>query len=403
MTMIEIPVLKPPDVLDEYLTQFRPLFNRRQYRQFCRYVTASMVTPTRSVAHMNGVMVEHTNQSNLNRFLSTIDTMDMFRKSVSLINSNSSDPILVLDDTVLQRSGKHIDGAGWVYDHSQGKSVWGMSLITAAVSCSEGIFPLNVDIKPVHSHGSGHGLSKITMQMAVIKRAISAGLNFTMAVFDSWYFASKLVNFLESHGKDWISEAKSDRVIFTDGRWIPIGEYASSLNRRKMKSYTIGEEQYLTYSTVVKMRKIGDVRIIISLGKDGKKFFVTNRIDMKPKRIMEMYLRRWDIEVMHREYKQDGSRRIYQRVFAGLLRGLKLSLLGDLLLELSADRSMATRLKIRSCTPGLRHRSMALRLLNDLFLALEEKGKRLLDSILDSIGKPYTSTIAGSGGQNAKL
>lgn len=149
---------------------------------------------------MNGVMVDHTNQSNLNRFLSTIDTMDMFRKSMELINSNGSDPVLVLDDTVLQRSGKHIDGDGWVYDHSQRKSVWGMSLLTAAISFSEGIFPLNVDIKPVH--GSGHGMSKITMQTAVIRRAIAAGLNFTMAVFDSWYFASKLVRFLEKHGKD---------------------------------------------------------------------------------------------------------------------------------------------------------------------------------------------------------
>ena len=84
--MIEIPVLKPPDVLKDLLGEFKPMFGRRQYTQFCRYMTASWVSPTRSVAHLNGISAEHTNQSNLNRFLMNIDTLDIFRKSVDLIN-----------------------------------------------------------------------------------------------------------------------------------------------------------------------------------------------------------------------------------------------------------------------------------------------------------------------------
>ena len=84
----------------------------------------------------------------------------------------------------------------------------------------------------------------------------------------------------------------------------------------------------------------------MSRGIDSEKFFVTKRIDMKPERIMEMYLRRWDIEVMHRELKQDGLGRIFQRVFAGLVGSAKLSLLGELLLEISALRSRETWLKL---------------------------------------------------------
>ena len=36
---------------------------------------------------------------------------------------------------------------------------------------------------------------------------------------------------------------------------------------------------------------------------------------------------------------------------------------------------------------------MDLRLLQDLFVALENRGSKILDAILESIGKPYTSTI----------
>ena len=78
------------------------MLNRRYYRQFCRYISASWASPTRSVAHLNGISVENTNQSNLNRFLMNINTLDMFHKSVELINRHCTDPVLVLDDTVLQ-------------------------------------------------------------------------------------------------------------------------------------------------------------------------------------------------------------------------------------------------------------------------------------------------------------
>ena len=351
------------------------------------------------MAHLNGIHVEHTNQSNLNRFLRNINTLDIFRKSVDLINRHCSDPILILDDTVLQRSGKHIQGSGWVYNHSEGKTVWGMSLVSAAISGNEGIFPLNLDFRPSDSgaHESSRIPSKIVMQMGVIKRAITAGLIFSTVVFDSWYFASGLVRFLEREERDWITEAKGNRLILVDGEWIRISDYARSLDPGRMKCITIGGKQYFTRSIITRMKKIGEVRIVVSRGIDSEKF-VTNRIDWKPKEIVEMYLRRWDIETMHRELKQDGLGSIYQRMFAGLLGTAKLSLLGDLLLEISAMRTLESQLKIGERTPDLRFRSMALRLIADLFKALENKGYRLLDIILESIRKPYTSTIVRSGG-----
>jgi hypothetical protein len=112
--MIEIPVIRLPYVVQNLLAEFSPMFDHRQYRQFCRYITCSWASPTRSVAHLNSTSVEHTNQGNLNGFLRSIDTLEIFRKSVDLINRYCTDPVLVLDDTVLQRSGKHVHRTGWL-------------------------------------------------------------------------------------------------------------------------------------------------------------------------------------------------------------------------------------------------------------------------------------------------
>lgn len=109
----------------------------------------------------------------------------------------------------------------------------------------------------------------------------------------------------------------------------------------------------------------------------------------KAKRIKEMHLRRWDIEVMHREIKKNGLGRIYQQLSAGLAQSAKPSFLGEHLLEISAFRTLGIQLKIEKGTPGLRHRTMALRCLNGLFVALESGGGKLMDAVIDSIKKPY--------------
>ena len=381
-----------PDILSDLLAEFRPLFDRRQFRQFSRYIASSWASPTRSVAHLNGIFVEHTNQSNLNRFLRNIPVLGIFTRSCGLINRYSSDPVLVLDDTILHRNGKHIEGAGWVFDHTEGRSVYGMQYATAVISGNEGIFPLNLDLK------TKGGLSKIVMQMAVMKRAITAGLRFSTVVFDSRYFASRLIRFLERERKDWVTEAKSNRKIHLNDGWIRLRDYADSLDLRDMVSYSVDGKSYFMKSIITKMKGVGTVQVIVSRGLNSEKFFVTNRIDWKPKKVIDRYLRRWDIEVFHRELKQDGLRHLYQRTHESLLGTAKLSPLGELLLEISAIRSLESYLKIGKGTPGLRFRSIAMRVLVDLLKAMEKGGKGFLDALLESIRKPYKSTMGAIGG-----
>ena len=349
------------------------------------------------MAHLNGIFMEHTNQSNLNRFLRNIPVLEIFRKSVDLTNRYSSDPVLVIDDTILERSGRHIDGASWIFDHTQGKSVWGMQYVTAVISGREGIFPLNLDLKAKSS------ISKILMQMAVIKRSITAGLRFSTVVFDSWYFSSSLLRFLERERKDWATEAKSNRTILVNRSWMKLEDYAASLNLSNMTAYSIDDSTYFMKAITTRMKNAGKVQVIISIGRNSEKFFVTISVERKPKKVMDLYLRRWDIEVFHRELKQDGLRHLYRRTHESLPSTAKLSPLGDLLLEISAIRSMETHLKIGKGTPGMRFRSMALGILVDLFKAMEKGGKEFLDALLASMGKPYRSTMGLMGGQIAKV
>ena len=76
-----------------------------------------------------------------------------------------------------------------------------------------------------------------------------------------------------------------------------------------------------------------------------------------------------------------------------MLDTAKLSPLGELLLEISAIRSLESQMKIGKGTPGLKFRSIASRILVDLFKAMEKGGKEFLEALLATIGKLYRSRM----------
>ena len=193
--------------------------------------------------------------------------------------------------------------------------------------------------------------------------------------------------FLEREKKDWITEAKINCTILVNGSWMKLRDYAASLKLRNMTAYRIDDSTYLMKDINTGMKNAGKVQVIVSIGKNSEKSFVTNRIEWKPKKMIDLYLRRWDIEVFHKELKQNGLRHLYQRTHESLPGTAKLSPLGELLLEISAIRSLESHLKIGKGTPGMRFRSMAMGILVDLLKAMEKGGKEVLDALLASIGK----------------
>ena len=147
--------------------------------------------------------------------------------------------------------------------------------------------------------------------MYIVKRSIASGLHLSTVVFESWYFASILVEFLGQENKDWITEAKSNRNILVNGSWVKLMDYAASLNIRNMAPYSIDGNTYLMKSIITRMKNARKVHVIVSMGKNSQKFFVTNRSDWKPAKVIELYVRRWDIETFHRELKQDGLKQYH--------------------------------------------------------------------------------------------
>jgi hypothetical protein len=119
------PVYSTQGILGKLAGTFRSCFGEiRQFRRFQEIITAMDTFGRRSVAHLNSTILDHATRSSMNRFLSwKIDQDLIFAKTIKDINSVERDGILAIDDAISEKTGKSIDAAGRIFDHTGDRSV----------------------------------------------------------------------------------------------------------------------------------------------------------------------------------------------------------------------------------------------------------------------------------------
>ncbi len=400
---MELPVVEFPSYVEEMSNDFTHLFKQeRQLTHFKRLMTGYVVAEKKTIAHMNGLFTCHTNQSNLNRFVTSSDwnMEEMNRVKINMINEVEGDGVVVLDDYVIKKYGREIYGTDWHYDHSKGRMVFGWQ-ITDCVLSGKGIYPLLSTVylkKKSRWVKQKRGFkSKIEIQMEHLTKLVDMGLCFSCVVMDVWYFCKTLTNHIEGLGKDWVAQAKSNRKVKTRGRWVSLKEFAEKMiNHVDFKAIQLGEETYLMKAFTIWMKGIGKVRLLISLNQHGNfKFYVSNRLDWNETAIATRYSRRWDIEVWHRESKVSyGLKDCQLRCDEGVSKHLTLSSLAVTLLEIASMLSpVYAILNKQGWIPEMKHRWVLTELVGQLISSTHKISDKKVRRIMEAILCPYRSTM----------
>jgi hypothetical protein len=398
---MDTPIAGFPGFINEFSEEFRSIFKqKRTFIQFKRTLTGIIMSEHPTIAGINGLFIEHTDQSNLNRFV-TGDSWSEYKLNkirVQMINQVDPNGVLVLDDYTTEKYGHNIYGTDYHFDHSKGKSIFGLQIADCALS-GKGIFPLlsSVYIRKKSRWGDGgKHQTKIELQKRHLTKLIDMGLKFKCVVFDSWYNCTNLTDHIESLGKDWVGEVKSNRQIWIDDKWISVQEFAESVfPDRCFRTATVGDDTYLVKVFTVDMKKSGLVRLLISVNENGNfKFFTSNRLEWNEAKLLKQYCRRWDIEVWHREGKVDyGLRGCQLRSDGGVSKYLTLSSCADTFLEIVTLLSpLLGVLRRKVGTPGLKRRFVHFDLLKNLISFIRTTGKECYEKILEAIMFPYKST-----------
>lgn len=407
---MELPIVEFPRYIEELSQDFDHLFQQeRQRTHFKQLMTGYVLAERKTITHMNGLFTVHTDQSNLNRFVthSEWDQMKMNKVKIDMINQVEHEGIVVLDDMIVEKYGTEIYGVDYHYDHSSGRTVQGWQIADCVYS-GKGIYPL---LSSLYIRKNSRWLkkqkdfkSKIDLQMDHLNQLVDMNLSFSCVVVDIWYFSKKLTQHIESLEKDWIAAAKSNRQVKSKRQWISLRQFAEKMiNHTGFKPVELGDKKYLMKAFTVYTKNMGKVRVLVSLNDHGNfRFYVTNRLDWSELDIATRFSRRWDIEVWHRDGKGSyGVEDCQLRSDEGVSRHLTLSMLADTLLEIASLLSpMYAMLKNQSWTPELKHRWVLTELVRQLISSVQKRGgDKKIKKIMESILLPYKSTMKeGSAG-----
>ena len=140
--------------------------------------------------------------------------------------------------------------------------------------------------------------------------------------FDRWYTKPMLCDYLTKQGQAYVGLLEAKIKIRVQGQEMTVSEFAKQLKQQhldanqadlfhKVKVKWRGQAKYYyAYCKTHKLPAFGKVRLVISHRKpdlsDDPYILISNQHKWRPAGILNVYRRRWPVEVYHEEGKAEG-------------------------------------------------------------------------------------------------
>jgi len=331
------------------LNIFRNVFYSRSFDLFARYVTGLLLSENKTVDGLNSVFVEKTDQSNVNRLLTEypwhkLDFVDELRVLFKQHRISSSFSFFLLDDTLLEKVGRHIESAGYHYDHTKNAYVFGHQIVTSGYVFKSEFYPFLLELYTKEDGCKKENLvfrTKVEIALDILKKAFAFHKP-SVVLIDSWYCTQEIIRFLDENGVDYIIASKSNRLFTLRGKDEKISEFT---NRVRATEIVVKDDyEYQVKSVSAHFDDFGTKRLVfVRRRKIGDRYFdnwntlITNLDGVSNETIINMYANRFTIDVFHKEAKQHlGLGKSQLRKRRGVVRHLHLVAAAYCLLKFAA-------------------------------------------------------------------
>lgn len=245
--------------------------------------------------------------------------------AIKIISSSEKVPlsqgVLIADDTIAPKSGKHMELVSYHFDHKAGRSVLGNQCLQLGYHNGINFFPIDVafntssrrpnnncrdiDKRTIGWRRRKEALSKKTDNLVqMIDRAWKSGINASFVLFDSWFAHDDVVSKILSIGYGVICRLKKGHVKYTyQGKPFTLKNLWQQVARKQARY--IGKYQVKGICLNVTLPKSGDIRLLfVSDGKKQWHAFLCTDLELDTTEILDYYTKRWAIEVFFKDAKQ---------------------------------------------------------------------------------------------------
>ncbi len=284
------------------------------HKELLDFYTDYLITSTSqtTATGLSKLLPDCISHDKITRFLSSEDyTSKQLWKLVKPIIREVSieEGILVFDDSISEKPyTEENELVCWHYDHSKGRSVKGINLLTGLYVGKDDIsLPVVYDLirkdKTTKKGKRKSSKSKNERMQECLSATINNRLAFGWVITDVWFASSDNMIAIKGYDKDFIMPLKNNRKVAlsekdkANGRYLPIGTLqlepgiCKEVYLEKIPfPVTIIKEEYVNkdYST-------------------GDLYLVCSDLTASYQQIITLYQKRWKVEEYHKSLKNNSS------------------------------------------------------------------------------------------------
>jgi len=339
-----------PSFVQPFFSPARPLLSRRQFAHLWSLVLAVVVNlRAAKLVHLSAAVPRQGHRTSAGAFLSRSDwdaPALVEQAATGLLTAMKPRPgevlYLILDDNRIAKRGRKMEYVSKIWEHKQQRFVRGHIALFAAVAFRGVVLPWRVELWKPKGH-PGPRYRKLTDMAAAMVRDFSPPQGVKVRVlFDAFYLCPQVARACQGNGFTFFSVAARNRTFTTDnGKRRGIAALMPGLIRHKGRRVRMkrsrGHATLRIASADGRLSRIGRVRMVVSKRPRGpwKKCIavVTSETGLRPREVVAIYERRWLIEVLFKELRQDLGLADYQMLAEeGVLHHLHICCLAHQLL-----------------------------------------------------------------------
>jgi hypothetical protein len=317
---MSLPIVELPSQIKRSLSDYRVIFTNPQFDHFQRLISGLIISDNKTIQEINDCF-NKCDQSSLNKFLtlSSWDREEVERIRMKQIRKNNlSKGIIIIDPTLLHKTGKHMEKANYHYDGLTKEKEWGHQLVHTIFTDGKNEFPLRGDIYVREIDADKNYPFKTTREIGMehLDFALENNIPFWLVMADAGLYADFFLNKIKELKKKYIIGIRITNKISIDGKKrISVENYLNTLSDLDFSTHIYEDGVYHLHIKEVYTRGVGKEKILISYkegDEDCIKIYTTNIFDKGDEKLMHFLLQRWGVEVLHRDAKQNLGLEDYQ-------------------------------------------------------------------------------------------
>ena len=233
-----------------------------------------------------------------------------------LKNLNNSPKLLSLDNTIIHKPNSKINEVvNWFYDHSEGRTVKGINLISALIHTQTADIPVGFEVQikdqlTIEQDKSGKDKLKRKSRYTInqlarklVLQTLKNSSNFDYLVADRYFASRENLRFFNKHKLKFVLGICSNRLVAKSKSDAKAGKYCriDELELSEHESMKVFLKD-INYSLVVARQVYKNAD-----NSTGQIYLITNDLNLQSSHIEDIYQKRWNIETYHRSLKQNVS------------------------------------------------------------------------------------------------